>query len=85
MLLDQEGHVLSYNSGPAAFGRYPARGQAQCLTLDRTDAFRRVVEQVLGGVRGQARLDRQGRCVHLLADPVFREGAVSRRSWYCWT
>ena len=47
------------------------------MTLDRTDAFRRVVEQVLDGVRGQTRLDRQGRCVHLLADPVFREGAVS--------
>ena len=78
MLLDQKGHVLSYNSGALRLlGAIPPGGEANVLTLDRTDAFRRVVEQVLDGVRGQTRLDRQGRCVHLLADPVFREGAVS--------
>ena len=78
VLLDQKGHVLSYNSGALRLlGAIPPGGEANVLTLDRTDAFRRVVEQVLDGVRGQTRLDRQGRCVHLLADPVFREGAVS--------
>lgn len=78
VLLDQKGRVLSYNSGALRLlGAIPPGGEANVLTLDRTDAFRRVVEQVLDGVRGQTRLDRQGRCVHLLADPVFREGAVS--------
>ena len=78
VLLDQKGRVLSYNSGALRLlGAIPPGGEANVLTLDRTDAFRRVVEQVLDGVRGQTRLDRQGRCVQLLADPVFREGAVS--------
>ena len=55
----EEGDIALYS--PAA---------ANVLVLDRTDAFRRCVEQVLSGCRSQGRLERGERCVQLLADPV---------------
>ena len=47
------------------------------LTLDRSEAFRRVVEQVLAGNRNQGRLERGGRCVQVMADPVSHDGQVA--------
>ena len=77
VLLDQKGHVLSYNSGALRLlDAAPPMEEANVLTLDRTDAFRRSVEQVLSGCRNQGRLDRAGRCVQVLADPVFRKSEV---------
>ena len=81
VLLDKRGHILSYNSGALRLlGALAPAEEANVLTLDRSDAFRRVVEQVLAGCRNQGRLERNGRCVHLMADPVFRgdqvDGAV---------
>lgn len=78
VLLDQKGHILSYNSGTLRLlGVLPPAEEANVLALDRTDAFRKSVEQVLQGVRNQCRLDRGGRCVQLLADPVFRDNQVA--------
>ena len=77
VLLDQKGHILSYNSGALRLlDAAPPMEEANVLTLDRTDAFRRSVEQVLSGCRNQGRLDRAGRCVQVLADPVFRKSEV---------
>ena len=77
VLLDQKGHILSYNTGTLRLlGVLPPAEEANVLALDRTDAFRKSVEQVLQGVRNQCRLDRGGRCVQLLADPVFRDNQV---------
>ena len=78
VLLDQKGHILSYNNGTLRMlGVLPPAEEANVLALDRTDAFRKSVEQVLQGVRNQCRLDRGGRCVQLLADPVFRDNQVA--------
>ncbi|OUQ82321.1 ATP-binding protein [Flavonifractor sp. An100] len=78
VLLDQKGHILSYNTGTLRLlGVLPPAEEANVLALDRTDAFRKSVEQVLQGVRNQCRLDRGGRCVQLLADPVFRDNQVA--------
>ena len=78
VLLDQKGHILSYNNGTLRMlGVLPPVEEANVLALDRTDAFRKSVEQVLQGVRNQCRLDRGGRCVQLLADPVFRDNQVA--------
>ena len=78
VLLDQKGHILSYNSGALRLLGAPApAGEANVLTLDRSDVFRHVVEQALGGLRNQGRLDREERCIQLLADPVLRDGQVA--------
>lgn len=78
VLLDQKGHILSYNTGTLRLlGVLPPAEEANVLALDRTDAFRKSVEQVMQGVRNQCRLDRGGRCVQLLADPVFRDNQVA--------
>ena len=78
VLLDQKGHILSYNSGALRLlGAVAPAAEANVLALDRTDAFRHSVEQVLEGGRNQCRLDRDGRCVQLLADPVFRDNKVA--------
>lgn len=77
VLLDRSGHVLSYNSGALRLlGALAPAEEANVLVLDRSDVFRRVVEQVLSGCRSQGRLERGGRCVQLLADPVSREEQV---------
>ncbi len=77
VLLDRNGRVLSYNSGALRLlGTIPPAEESHVLVLDRSDPFRRVVEQVLSGRRSQGRLERSGRCVQLLADPVSREGQM---------
>ena len=78
VLLDQRGHILSYNSGALRLlGAAIPAPEANVLALDRTDAFRHSVELVLAGCRNQGRLDRSGRCVQILADPVFRGKEVA--------
>ena len=78
VLLDRKGHILSYNSGALRLlGTIAPAEEANVLTLDRSEAFRRVVEQVLAGNRNQGRLERGGRCVQVMADPVSHDGQVA--------
>ena len=78
LLLDQKGRVLSYNTGALKLlGAQPPAEEANVLTLDRSDPFRQVVSQVLEGRRCQGRLERNGRSLQLLADPVFRDDACA--------
>ena len=70
VLLNAKGRILSYNSGALhLLGAVSPAEQASVLTLDRSDAFRTVVERALAGQRAE-------RCVQLLADPVFHETQV---------
>ena len=74
LLLDHKGRVLSYNTGALKLlGAQAPAEEANVLTLDRSDPFRQVVSQVLEGKRCQGRLERGGRSLQLLADPVFRD------------
>ena len=74
LLLDHKGRVLSYNTGALKLlGTSAPTEEASVLTLDRSVPFRQVVDQVLDGKRCQGRLERGGRSLQLLADPVFRE------------
>lgn len=78
VLLEQRGHVLSYNSGALRLlGAAPPEDEANVLALERSDVFRHCVEQVLSGHRNQGHLDKDGRCVQILADPVFRDQKVA--------
>ena len=78
VLLDRKGHILSYNSGALRLlGTVAPAEEANVLTLDRSDAFRRVVEQALAGNRNQGRLERSGRCVQVMADPVSHDGQAA--------
>ena len=74
LLLDNKGRVLSYNTGALKLmGVAPPAEEASVLTLDRSDPFRQVVDQVLKGQRCQGHLERGGRSLQVLADPVLRE------------
>lgn len=73
LLLDNKGRVLSYNSGALRLlGTEAPAEEANVLTLDRSDVFRQTVSRVLEGTRCQSVLDRNGRKLQLLADPVLR-------------
>ena len=73
LLLDAKGRVLSYNTGALRLLETAAPDEeANVLTLDRSDAFRRVVDRMLSGQRCQGRLEREDRTIQLLADPVQR-------------
>ncbi len=59
VLLNTKGRILSYNSGALRLlGAVSPAEQASVLTLDRSDAFRTVVERALAGQRAQGRLER---------------------------
>ncbi len=75
LLLDSRGRVLSYNRGAIRLlGAAPPEEEANVFTLERSDAFRQVVGQVLEGLRCQGRLEREGRILQLLGDPVLHAG-----------
>ena len=77
LLLDRRGRVLSFNNGALTLLDAPApAAEASVYTLDRSDVFRRAVEQALAGVRSQGHLQRAGRYIQLLADPVRQEEKI---------
>jgi len=75
LLLDRQGCILSYNSGILHLLRaQPPQEQASYLTLNRTDVFRRAVEDALSGKESQQLLNLDSQCCQILSNPV-REGA----------
>ena len=78
LLLDAKGRVLSYNTGALRLlGAAAPAEEASVLTLDRGDVFQQLVEQVLDGRRSQVRMERAGRVLQLLGDPVLRDGETA--------
>ena len=78
LLLDARGRVLSYNTGVLRLlGAAAPAEEASVLTLDRSDVFQQLVEQVLDGRRSQVRMERAGRILQLLGDPVLRGGETA--------
>ena len=78
LLLDAKGRVLSYNTGVLRLlGAAAPAEEASVLTLDRSDVFQQLVEQVLDGRRSQVRMERAGRVLQLLGDPVLRDGETA--------
>ena len=78
LLLDAKGRVLSYNTGGLRLlGAAAPAEEASVLTLDRSDVFQQLVEQVLDGRRSQVRMERAGRILQLLGDPVLRDGETA--------
>ena len=78
LLLDAKGRVLSYNTGALRLlGAAAPAEEASVLTLDRSDVFQQLVEQVLDGRRSQVRMERAGRILQLLGDPVLRDGETA--------
>ena len=78
LLLDAKGRVLSYNTGVLRLlGAAAPAEEASVLTLDRSDVFQQLVEQVLDGRRSQVRMERAGRVLQLLGDPVLRGGETA--------
>ena len=78
LLLDAKGRVLSYNTGALRLlGAAAPAEEASVLTLDRGDVFQQLVEQVLDGRRSQVRMERAGRILPRLGDPVLRDGETA--------
>ena len=78
LLLDQKGRVLSHNAGALRLlGAVSPEEEASVLVLDRSEPFQHLVDQVLDGRRCQGRLERGGRTIQVLADPVLREGKTA--------
>ena len=78
LLLDAKGRVLSYNTGVLRLlGAAAPAEEASVLTLDSSDVFQQLVEQVLDGRRSQVRMERAGRILQLLGDPVLRDGETA--------
>ena len=78
VVLDRNTCVLSCNSAALnLLGAKTPGPDASALDLDDSEVFRAIIRQVLQGLGGQGRIDRNGRCVQIMADPVEREGELS--------
>ena len=77
LLLDHQGHILSYNSATLALLHAPApQERANYLTLNRDVGFCRTVESALQGERCELLLHSEGRCCNVLANPVWVDGQI---------
>ena len=76
--LDKKGRILSCNAAALRLlGAKMPRIGANVLELEHGEAFYRAVEQSLSGLHGQGNLERGGRCIQIMADPVVREGELT--------
>lgn len=74
LLLDRQGHVLSYNNGALRqLGAQEPQGEVNALILNRSESFRQAVDEVLTGKRSKQMLHLNGRCCQVLANPVMQE------------
>ena len=77
LLLDSEGNLLSWNpSALSLLGASHAERGSNVLLLDREETFYHSVENALSGQHSEALLERNGRCLRLLASGVEQEGHV---------
>ena len=78
VVLDRNSCVLSCNSAALRLlGAKDPGPDAGALDLDDSEEFRTIIRRVLQGLGGQGRIDRNGRCVQIMADPVEREGELT--------
>ena len=78
VVLDRNTCVLSCNSAALRLlGAKQPGPDASALDLDDSEVFRNIIRQVLQGLGGQGRIERNGRCVQIMADPVEREGELT--------
>ncbi len=77
LLMDSRTNLLSCNSSALRLLDAPeARVGESVLHLNRTEGFRRVVDEALQGRHSEALLKREDKCYQLLANCVMREGQV---------
>ena len=77
LLMDSRTNLLSCNSSALRLLDAPrAEVGESVLHLNRTEAFRRVVDEALQGRHSEALLEREDKCYQLLANCVQREGQV---------
>ena len=78
LLLDGQGHVLSHNSGALRLlNAEEPTGEVNALVLNRSEAFRRGVEELLEGRQSRQMLKINGRFCQMLANPVMEEGKTA--------
>lgn len=78
LLLDRQGHILSYNSGALLLlHAQPPEEQANYLTLNSNEVFCRTVECALAGKTCQQLLDTETRCCQILANPVWKDDQIA--------
>lgn len=79
LVVDRETRLLSCNA--AALRLLGAAGPAEeggsVLALDRSEGFRRCVEEALAGRRREELLERSGGCRRVFASPVEQDGALT--------
>ena len=76
--LDKKGRLLSCNTAAVRLlGAQKPRIGANVLEMEHSEPFCRAVERSLGGEKGRGTLERGGRCIQVMADPVLREGELT--------
>ena len=77
LLMDSRTNLLSCNSSALRLLDAPeAKVGESVLHLNRTESFRRVVDEALKGQHSEALLEREDKCYQLLANCVQRDGQV---------
>lgn len=78
VVMDKETEILSYNSAAEKLLGANVQGKtASVYTLNRSETFRNAVEKALSGIRNHCTLEREGRFLQILFNPVWEQEKIA--------
>ena len=78
LVIDDHTDLLSYNSGALRLlGAEAGLSRRSVLALNRSEGFRKAVELSLSGEHCEQLFEREGRYLHIIANPVYHEEHVA--------
>lgn len=78
IFVDSRSEILSYNtSALRILGQEKATKNKSILTLNRSEAFRKSVEEALSGTHSEHLLEMDSLCYQIIANPVYNDKEIS--------
>lgn len=81
IVVGRKAEVVSYNSSALKIlgidAQYAEESGASILHFNRSQVFRKIVDEALGGKHSEQSMELNGRCYQLIANPVTEKGEVS--------
>ena len=78
VVIDKDTEILSYNSAAEKLlGADVTEESASVYTMNRSEAFREAVKNALGGKSDNRILEREGRYLQILSNPVFENDKIA--------
>lgn len=76
LVIDNEMRILTHNEAAMKLLNMPNKESENILSVNRSKALRKILENVLSGVRDESETESDGICYRFIANPVFEENQV---------